>query len=570
VIRTFALALVSVSAFGQALLQQNYDARSYSWSRTNGLGAGGDLSSAGAGKVISLTPPPKGVYGSSSNHYVYIYDGTGTAEAALITGGTCAASSLVSCMIIVTTANAHTGAWKVGTATAGIQEAIYAAGGSSVVVTVPGGVHALNGPITVNGGEVEIQGTGIGVSKLSVAAGDWDAISFIGTHSRCGVRDLTIRTSVGRAGGYAISAASQIAFDVQDVSVDSMPDGFRLTSTNQAILRNISVWEHTGDGILVDGPDGYVLRIDRAVVGSSQGSRSGVRMREIGDAIISDSHFLLNEYGVLVDPDDGQVVASLELNSVYGDNSVLAGISLKPYTGGQVVRTRMNAPWAASTSNGPGLEIHNYNGGTVDGVQIVNGQFYLNSTYGLYVDAGGGTGGVSNVSVSASHFTNNGLSSSGTIPGAMFAASNWQFVGNMSGVLDGLGTNSQSYGIQVYPGAFSNYTIANNDLRNNAVAPISDGGTGMVKSVHDNLGVDNVILSMASATTIALFSNPIVNISGTTTITTITGGWTGRRVHLFKTDAGSVTVGGGGNIPGSHTLSQNGSLDLTFDGTNWY
>lgn len=132
--RLVAIALMAGPVFGQTLLQQNYDARQYVWSRTNGLGASGDLSSSGAGKSILLSPPPKGVFGSSSNHRVYISGGTGTAEAALITGGTCAASSVSSCTIIVTTANTHTGAWTVGGS--GAQEAICAlpAGGGSVVI----------------------------------------------------------------------------------------------------------------------------------------------------------------------------------------------------------------------------------------------------------------------------------------------------------------------------------------------------------------------------------------------------------------------------------------------------
>lgn len=79
-----------------------------------------------------------------------------------------------------------------------------------------------------------------------------------------------------------------------------------------------------------------------------------------------------------------------------------------------------------------------------------------------------------------------------------------------------------------------------------------------------------IYATVASATSIAP-SGPIFKVSGTTTITTITipTGFQYQRIRILKTDASSVTIGGGGNIPGSHTLAQNGALDLTWDGTSW-
>src|SRR6185369_12054560 len=101
------------------------DTRTFRFTRTNGASASGNLSSAGAGKTITVTPCPFGVNGTDVYHYVRISGGTGTAEAVLITGGTCT-SGLASGTIIVTTANTHTGAWALTSATAGIQEAIWA------------------------------------------------------------------------------------------------------------------------------------------------------------------------------------------------------------------------------------------------------------------------------------------------------------------------------------------------------------------------------------------------------------------------------------------------------------
>jgi hypothetical protein len=91
---------------------------------------------------ITLSPVPKGVNGSNQHHYLYISGGTGTPEAALITGGS-AVSGAPSGTVIVNCAHAHSGAWTIQTATAGVQEAIYASPpGSVIAITQSGTIEA--------------------------------------------------------------------------------------------------------------------------------------------------------------------------------------------------------------------------------------------------------------------------------------------------------------------------------------------------------------------------------------------------------------------------------------------
>ena len=90
----------------------------YYWSQQ----PGGTLS-IGANSV-TLTPGPLGVVYTKPNTYVYITGGSGTPEAALLTGGTCDGTGQSSCTIIFTAANNHSGAFTVGTATSGIKEAL--------------------------------------------------------------------------------------------------------------------------------------------------------------------------------------------------------------------------------------------------------------------------------------------------------------------------------------------------------------------------------------------------------------------------------------------------------------
>jgi len=97
---------------------------------------GGSLTAATPATVI-LRPCPKGVAGADVNHYLYISNGTGTAEAVLVTGGTCT-SGAASGTVLFTPANNHTGAWTIRSASGGIFEAQKVMGGKGIL-TLPVG-----------------------------------------------------------------------------------------------------------------------------------------------------------------------------------------------------------------------------------------------------------------------------------------------------------------------------------------------------------------------------------------------------------------------------------------------
>ena len=95
------------------------------------------LATAGS-NTIHLSPCPLGIDTSNNAnrpYYVYVA-GTGTAEAALVTGGTCA-GGLASGTIVVTTAATHAAGYTVGSSTCGIQEALNDAGNVGAGVVIP-------------------------------------------------------------------------------------------------------------------------------------------------------------------------------------------------------------------------------------------------------------------------------------------------------------------------------------------------------------------------------------------------------------------------------------------------
>lgn len=130
-----------------------------------------NLSSPGQ-KVVGLTGCPGGVVGTEKYYYVYIA-GTGTPEAALVTGGTCAGDRNPGTLMF-TTANAHRAGYTIGSATSGIQEASIAArvshlGGNNDTykqggyVRIGPGQFQLHAPLTLMTNHQTIDFTGSSV-----------------------------------------------------------------------------------------------------------------------------------------------------------------------------------------------------------------------------------------------------------------------------------------------------------------------------------------------------------------------------------------------------------------------
>ncbi|MCU1273241.1 MAG: hypothetical protein JWO48_672, partial [Bryobacterales bacterium] len=134
---------------------------------------GGSLS-AGIAATVTMLPCPTGLNGADSGHYLYISGGTGTAEAVLITGGTCTSGAGTG-TVVFTPANSHTGGWTVTSASGGIQEAVCGlpSTGGDVVATVPVVLQANVSFCGKNPVSIRTTGvTGTGVLPSSDGAGN--------------------------------------------------------------------------------------------------------------------------------------------------------------------------------------------------------------------------------------------------------------------------------------------------------------------------------------------------------------------------------------------------------------
>jgi hypothetical protein len=153
------------------LANARYVTPSWNWAQspTDSLGVAGN-------NTIHLNPCPLGLDTSNnpnSQYYVYI-SGTGTAEAAPVTGGNCPGGG--SGTITVTTAYAHTSGYIVGSANSGIQEAINDAGTlHATIVLLPASGsstpnYSVYAPVFLNTKKTLLSGYGAMVQCFTRAA----------------------------------------------------------------------------------------------------------------------------------------------------------------------------------------------------------------------------------------------------------------------------------------------------------------------------------------------------------------------------------------------------------------
>jgi hypothetical protein len=149
-------------------------ASDFTWTLTNSA----DLSTPGA-KTISLASCSPGVTGTEPKYYVYI-SGTGTPEAVLVTGGTCAGNNQPGTLQF-TTVNSHSAGYTVASASGGLQEAIVAARFSPTNPTVA----SQSGKVIVPPGELKV------FARVSIRASNI-TVDFSGSIIECWVSDTCI------------------------------------------------------------------------------------------------------------------------------------------------------------------------------------------------------------------------------------------------------------------------------------------------------------------------------------------------------------------------------------------
>lgn len=299
------------------------------WHRTNGMGGSGNLSASGAGKIITLTPGPKGITTSTP---LRISGGTGTPEIVTPSATTClAATTSLNCTVTVTTSQTHTGAWVVGSATSGIKECLESLPStptSGGVCWLVRGSWPIYAPIVISKNGSYLLGENRIATILEAQSGiSGPVISIPSALDVVVISNLQINNT---GSNYAISAVNQSHLLLRDLAMNSA-NGFSCTgSTNTQfnLIQNVFINSVTGTGVFVSSAPEACGTFENVRIGGD-GTTAGSKGFHIQSGVggwLTRTYTLGLAEGLLINPGNGQTVGVIDLDHAYfdgyGTNSV--------------------------------------------------------------------------------------------------------------------------------------------------------------------------------------------------------------------------------------------------------
>jgi hypothetical protein len=517
--------------------------------------------------AITLSPVPQGVNGSDLNHYLYISGGAGTAEGALITGGSAVAGA-PSGQVIVTCAYTHSGAWTIQSASSGIKEAIVKAGAAGGVY-IPSGTRNIYAPL-INESCTSMWGDGPTsiIQQQFIGNG-----ILIGPNSPSGgnvvsIRNLRAVYGLG-VGAFATSGSLWTFQNVTDGFVEGLDSLLGYTGFN---FNGSTRVKYTG---LYSNSNNiaYLFRSSGSLANAGQISNFYGTVQTGGILIViyptiaglSLSNFLLETgqtgtSGISIQQTGAGPINELQVSNGNVDNCDLNALALvySATTGQSQGSTPMfsnirftNAP----TSTQPVANLAY----PLFGFKFSNCTFYNAGTGGAVVISG----------ARLSEWTGNHLSvaNAGGVVLIVQAGSGGEinsdnlFVGNSIGYNGAAPTNAISTDAAAHAG--------NRFVGNKINGAINWAATGSNFFDDSNQGLP--VPSIAAAATITIGPFPVYIITGNAAaIATINGSAQGQSVSLIFTSATPAGVAAGGNIARAQTAVQNQAIRLTLNGGVWY
>jgi hypothetical protein len=204
-----------------------------------------------------------------------------------------------------------------------------------------------------------------------------------------------------------------------------------------------------------------------------------------------------------------------------------------------------------------GIELSGQNcaviGNTIDGV----------GGYGVHIAPQSG-----NITLANGIIRNCGSGAPGLIDGVRIDANVNDIVINGMIITDTQATPTMRNAIRVEPGTSDDIIVTNNILWPVQQNPMVDQGSGTNKVISGNHGIDDGTPSLASAASITLPLNPIISLTGSATVTSVSGFWRGRRGVFIPT--GAVVFTAGPTIGNTTTCVAGVPKAFTYDGSRLY
>lgn len=527
---------------------------------------GGSLSIGS--NTITLSPMPLGISADSIGiAQLHIPNGTGAAEVVPITG-------FSATTVTVTCANTHSGAWTIQSATTGVQEAIIATAGYGRVQLPSGlvpfqnsaGAATLTGCATVPGNYiVSLRGLGKGISDIRCAGLTGKRIYFKqGTSGYADVGDFTIRntSALTHTADSMVHVSYKTYGAINNIEVENGYYGITTEACQNVQPQNCIVGADVGCYRVT------TLGVAYPTAPQSQGrlafclgsliSATGATFKIEG--AVSDLELVANEGGCVA-PGGGNFALQILYDSTLGGQeiSIIGGV----YDGG----------------SGIGI--------TGDGVAYPTGFYILDGVecngfeYGLFLDAkianvkynGGlikGAGGTAQQSIffrNAKNCRIDGVDLECLGAAAVTMDTTTDIL--LDGVVIGKNGTTPTACI-AFGGAAIRTVIQNCDLGTPATKISGASTAANPLRLENNVGISDVIGTVASSATVILPLNPHFTISGTTTITAITSYLVAGSRGTFVCTGGPLYLVAGASIGNTVGISPNIPYAWHWDGTKFW
>lgn len=419
------------------------------------------------------------------------------------------------------------------------------AAGGGIVLLPPN--CATNSTITVSA-KVTFVGQGDDVVGVKALSSNMTMFSLAGNYA--GVMNMKVdQTAFVDTSGCGISIANGVSFaQVQQVRVDGPFRGIcnlgSLVTIRQVAIVNIT----PTTGLCLDiagGVNVYMLDIWCGGLAQAQQSAAAVKITGGGGHVLFNVQGLFTGKGLEVYASGGTSIEWIFSVNTVMDSGTGIGLYIHADSGGVVKGFESTGDWYSSFG-GNGVQVNEGAGGTIDQIRLNGARIFGNGQFGVAFSFG------DNLQLVNSSVCGNSQSSLGSFSGVLIETntSNVQILNNRIGNC-ALLVASQGAGIYTLGPSIQ---IIGNDLTGNVAVPFSMDAVPSTAILENNIGIDNgTVVTLASAATLALTYHPIINVSGTAKVTSITNGWPGRTVKLYAGTvpgfyvAGAALCGGAAN-----------------------
>jgi len=524
-------------------------------------------------RTITLAPVPPGINATNTNHYLAIFNNSGTfQEVVLINGGSAVAGAASGTLTFTSITGTYaTGSYKIASATSGIQEAIWSSTATNTVVIPPNTSAPYTWPTyaTITSGstiKVSLVGMGSDCSQISPQFASGDAI-----YMEAGAGNDWIRTckGIGIVPGVTRTSGSEFhlkAFrfgNVQDLYVLGGRIAFTFVDFISTLCDGLRSQSQTFRGIELLVSAGVVAGAEIANVNINVLSTANTAMLVQAVASGSFAGWVASNialqggvYNLYVDPNGG-VINELVFTGLGCDSATGRSVTLLPSSGSGTLYSFTNLLLEPAVG---GEQL--YIGAGISTVKFSNVSGTKNGNVaGVTVD---GASDVSLDNFSAYGGGNAGASDAGLVVGP--------------GVVTGLRVSNSKFGdavlgkpkigLSINAAAHTGIEIANTDF-NGAVSAISD--LGLNPTIYSGWigGLSDSIPTVADAATVTfprMIQGGTVEVTGSgTAVTAVAGLYKGQ--SGFIQTASAITFTAGATIGTTVTTGANALTPFWFDGT---